>query len=113
MFVIESIQRLDNRVANPAYIVALFAGIGIVLTGPFGFGLAWIQAAIALYVVVAVVGIVGYAPALGRQLALAHRTRGQWHLAAARRAQLLGLLLLVVVLLIVALMVFKPGLWSA
>jgi uncharacterized membrane protein len=113
VFVIESIQRLDQRVANPAYIVAALAGIGIVLTGPFGFDAPWIATAIALYVVVAVLGIVFYAPALRRQLDLAGSAPdGATYGAAARRSQLLGLVMIVIVFVIVALMVFKPSLWA-
>lgn len=56
VFVIESIGRLDRRIANPAYIVAFLAGAGIVLTGPFSFGTLWVGAAIVLYVLVALLG---------------------------------------------------------
>jgi uncharacterized membrane protein len=113
VFVIESIQRLDSRVANPAYIVAALAGIGIVLTGPFGFEEPWIATAIVLYVVVAFLGIVFYAPALRHQLALAGAApEGPEYAGAARRSQLLGLAMIVIVLVIIGLMVLKPALWA-
>jgi uncharacterized membrane protein len=114
VFVIESIQRLDQRVANPAYIVAFLAGVAIVLTGPYGFDTPWIATAIGLYVLVAVLGITLYAPAVRRQLDLARSApAGEDYGAAARRSQLLGVLVTAVVLVIVALMVFKPALWAA
>jgi uncharacterized membrane protein len=113
VFVIESIQRLDRRVANPAYILAAIAGVGIVLTGPYGFEAPWIATAIALYALVAVVGITIYAPAVRVQLDLARRApESDAYGAAARRSQLLGILVTVIVLVIVALMVLKPALWA-
>ncbi len=113
VFVIESIQRLDRRVANPAYILAFIAGVGIVLTGPYGFESPWIVSAIVLYVLVAVLGITLYGPAVRRQLALAREAPASADYgAAARRSQLLGILVTLIVLVIVGLMVFKPTLWA-
>ena len=111
VFVIESIGRLDRGVANPAYIVTLLAGIGMVLTGPFSFEALWISAAIVLYVVVAVLGFTMYAPAMRRQLALAREDPGTpAYAAAARRSQATGLLVTGLVVVIVLLMVLKPTL---
>ena len=113
VFVLESISRLDRRVANPAYIVAAVAGVAIVLTGPYGFESPWIVAAIVLYVIVAVLGIAVYAPAAHAQLDLARTAPDSpAYAAAARRTQLLGLLVTAIVLVIVWLMVAKPALWG-
>lgn len=112
-FVIESIRGLDRRVSNPAYIVAAAAGIGIVLTGPYGFETPWIVAAIALYVFVAVLGITVYAPAMRTQLDLAQRAPASHaYAAAARRSRVLFFFVTGLVLAIVALMVLKPALWA-
>jgi uncharacterized membrane protein len=114
VFVIESIRRLDRRVANPSYIVAAIAGACVVITGPFHFESAWLLTAIAIYVLVAVLGISVYAPAVRVQLALARTApESDAYAAAARRSRLLGLLVTLMVLLIVALMVVKPVLWAA
>ncbi|HET7830521.1 MAG TPA: DUF2269 family protein [Candidatus Limnocylindrales bacterium] len=114
VFVIESIRRLDRRVANPAYIVAAIAGVGIVLTGPYRFETPWIVAAIVLYVLVAVLGIALYAPAIRAQLDLARRApESEAYGVAARRAQALGILVTAIVVVIVGLMVFKPALWGS
>jgi uncharacterized membrane protein len=81
---------VGRRVANPAYIVALLAGIGIVLTGPFSFESLWISASIVLYVVVAVLGIAVYAPLARRQLAAASADPTSTEYAdLARRSMLL------------------------
>ena len=109
VFVIESIRRLDRRVANPAYIVVLLAGAATVLTGPFRFDTFWIGAAIMLYVLVAALGITIYAPAMRRQLALAGTDPGSPEYAtAARRSRVIGLVVTGIVIVIVALMVLKP-----
>jgi uncharacterized membrane protein len=109
VWVIESVRQLDRRVANPAYLVLLVAGIGIVLTGPFTFQAFWVSSAIVLYIVVAALGGALYAPAIRRQLAAAEAdpTSPEYD-RATRQSRLLGGLVLLIVLLIVALMVFKP-----
>ena len=109
LFVIASIRRLDRRVANPAYLVVFLAGAGMVLTGPFTFQAFWVAAAIVLYVLVAILGITVYAPAVRRQLALAREDPATHaYDAAARRARLIGLGVTAIVVVIVALMVLKP-----
>ena len=113
VFVIESVQRLDRRVANPAYVAAALAGLAIVFTGPYGIGQPWIVAAIVLYALVAVLGITIYGPAVRAQLALARTDPSTpAYGAAARQARILGLLVTAIVLVIVALMVLKPQLWA-
>ncbi|MGH2483388.1 MAG: hypothetical protein ACRDE9_02895 [Candidatus Limnocylindria bacterium] len=47
-FVIQTIRLLDSRIANPAYVVVLLTGIGMVLTGAYSFTTGWILAAIGL-----------------------------------------------------------------
>jgi uncharacterized membrane protein len=114
VFVIESIRRLDRRVANPAYIVAALAGLAIVATGPYRLDEPWIVSAILLYVLVAVLGITLYGPAVRAQLALARTDpSARAYRQAARHSQLLGLLVTGIVLVIVALMILKPQLWAA
>src|SRR3990172_131127 len=66
---IDGIRRLDSRIANPAYIVLLLTGIAMVLNLGYSLTTLWIAAALVLYVLVAIVGIVLYAPALRRQRA--------------------------------------------
>jgi uncharacterized membrane protein len=113
VFVIESIRRLDRRVANPAYIVAALAGAGVVVTGPYGFEAPWILASIGLYTLVAVLGITLYAPAMRAQLDLARRApESRAYAVAAGRSRRLFFVVLAIVLVIVWLMVTKPSLWA-
>jgi uncharacterized membrane protein len=108
---LESIRVLDSRVANPAYIVLLLTGLGMVFNANVPLTTFWIAAAIVLYVMVAVIGIVLYAPALRRQRAEAERDPiSPDYDRAAFRANALGMLTIAAVGVILYLMVFKPTL---
>lgn len=109
LFAIEGIRWLDRRIANPMYVVVLVTGILMVLSGAYSFETGWIAASIALYVLVAVVGIAFFAPAIRRQLTEAERDPASpAYAAAAARTTRLGLLTTAAVGVIVALMVTKP-----
>lgn len=106
---IEGIRQLDSRIANPAYVLVLLTGIGMVALGVFSFTTGWIVAAIALYVVLVVVGFALFSPAIKRQLEEAKRDpTSPAYAAAAARSNLFGIGTLVVVVVIVFLMVAKP-----
>lgn len=106
---IEGVRRLDRRFANPGYIVLLITGISMVITGGYRFSQGWISAAIALYVLTAILGIAAFAPAIRRQLAEAEADpASEAYAAAARRVNLLGGLTTAIVAAIVFLMVTKP-----
>jgi uncharacterized membrane protein len=109
VWAIQTIHRLDTRVANPAYGVLLVTGILMVLGGLFSFQTGWLATAIVLYVLVAIVGIALYAPAIRRQLAEAERDpTSSAYGVAERRSNALGLVTTAIVLVIVFLMVVKP-----
>jgi uncharacterized membrane protein len=108
-FVLRSIRALDRRVANPAYVVVLLTGLGLVAWGPFDLAAGWIQAALGLYALVVVIGITLFAPALRRQLAAAEADPGsEAYRRAARWSNGLGIVTVTLVLAIVVLMVAKP-----
>jgi uncharacterized membrane protein len=109
VFTIQTIRRLDNRLATPAYIVLLISGVGMILAGAFSFTAGWIQAALGLYVIAALMGIFLFAPALRRQLAEAEADpASEAYRAAAARSNLLGIVVTLIVVVIVYLMVAKP-----
>jgi uncharacterized membrane protein len=84
-----------------------------VMGGLFSFRSSWLELALALYILVAIVGIVVYAPTLRRQIALAEADPSSAEYAAvARRSNILGIATIAIVVVIVALMVFKPALWG-
>jgi len=108
-FVIGGIRRLDRRLANPAYIVVLLTGIGMIIVGPFSIEYNWIRAALVLYASAVLMGIFGFAPAIRRQLAEAEADpRSDAYETAARRSDRFGILMVAIVLVIVWLMVAKP-----
>jgi uncharacterized membrane protein len=109
LFVIGTVRLIDRRVANPGYLVLLATGILMVAGGLYSFETGWIVAAIALYVLTALLGIMAFAPAIRRQLAEAETDPGSdAYAAAASRSSALGVLTTAIVIAIVALMVLKP-----
>jgi uncharacterized membrane protein len=110
--IMRGVQQLDGYVANPAYVLLLPTGALMVWLGGIGFGTHWVDAAMTLWLILALLGFFGYSPLLRRQIASAERegvnvpaTR-----AIALRANIVTVMLAVVVLAIFVLMVFKPSL---
>lgn len=113
-FTLRTIKLIDDRVANPSYGVLLLTGLAMVWVSDFPFHTPWLEAAIALYLVMMLLGVFGYTPTLKRQIA-ALEQRGPAspeYRALAARGRLLGAILGVVVITIVFLMVVKPVLWG-
>jgi uncharacterized membrane protein len=81
----------------------------MIVGGLYSFETGWIVAAIALYVLTALLGLLAFAPAIRRQLAEAAKDpTSPAYAAAASRSAALGLLTTAIVVAIVALMVLKP-----
>lgn len=109
VWTMNGIRRLDRFVANPAYVVLLVTGVLMIVGGVFSFQTGWIVAALAIYVVVVVIGIALYAPALRRQIAEAEiDPTSVSYAAAAGHTNMLGVVTTGAVLVILALMVVKP-----
>lgn len=109
LWTMRGIRRLDNFIATPAYVVLAVTGVLMVLTGAFSFTQGWIIAGIALYVLVVILGIALYAPALKRQITEAEADpTSPAYAEAARRSNIYGIITIGTVLLIVVLMVTKP-----
>lgn len=107
---LKGIRTLDDRFANPAYVLLLVTGVSMVLVGDLSFGTLWISAALGLYVVMALVAITLFTPALRKQIALveAGEQRSDAHAALAKRSGMVGGILALLVIAIVFLMVTKP-----
>jgi len=109
VFAIETVRWLDRSIANPAYIVLLITGVGMVLTGVYSFTTGWIVISLVLYVAVAILGVAAFGPAIRRQLAEAeHDATSVEYSAAAARSNAFGLLTTAIALVIATLMVTKP-----
>lgn len=108
---LRGVKFLDDRVANPAYLLLGAVGVAMVLIGPWRFETLWIAVSIGLYLALALVGFGLYSPTLSRQIRV-YETDGPASpefAALGRRGRLLGILLAVIVVAIIVLMVLKPG----
>jgi uncharacterized membrane protein len=110
--VLRGIKFLDDRIANPAYGLLLVLGLAMVWEAGIPFSTFWIAASLVLYVVLVIVAVTGYSPALRRQVALAEagRVDSDEYRQAARRGGISGGILGVIVVIIIFFMVTKPTL---
>ena len=110
LHVLRGIKFLDDRLANPAYVLLLLTGLAMVGVGAIAITTTWIAAALALYVVLVLLGLGVFSRALARQIRMLETGDGETAAYAAldRRTTLSGALLVVIALVIVFLMVVKP-----
>ena len=108
-FALNTIKKLDARLANPAYGVLPLTGVIMVLISDgLGFTTFWIAVAIGLYILVGVLAGAFFAPSLRRQTALADEAGSPAYEAAARGTRTTGILTMLPVGGILYLMVMKP-----
>jgi uncharacterized membrane protein len=109
VWVLDGTRQVERRIANPAYVLLLVTGILMVSTGAFRFDQGWIATAIALYVFIALFGLLVFAPAVRRQRAeAAVDPTSARYAGLARRTRLYSALTTGIVVVIVLLMVTKP-----
>ena len=110
--VLRGIRFLDDRIANPAYGLLLVLGLAMVWESGIPFSTFWIAASLVLYVVVTVMAVALFSPALRQQVALAEagRTDSNEYRQVAKRSGAVGRILVVIVVIIVFFMVTKPTL---
>jgi uncharacterized membrane protein len=111
-YVLRTIKFIDDRIANPCYLLLAVTGLGMVFL-PIGPSptTPWLLIAIVLYIVALLLGFLMYSPALRRQIEAAEKagpTSAEYNVAAAQGRQL-GIIIAVIVVAIVFLMVVKPG----
>lgn len=108
-FALDTIKKLDARLANPAYGVLPLTGVIMVLVSDaWEITTFWIIAAIILYALVGVTAGALFAPSLRRQTELADEAGSAAYEAAARRTRTTGLLTMLPIAGIIYLMVMKP-----
>ena len=113
-FALRGVKILDDRVANPAYVLLLITGVAMTFMADIPITTPWILTGLALYVAVALIGIFGYGPLLRRQIALieADGLRSPEYALLSRLGMILGIVLALLTLAITFLMVVKPPLWA-
>jgi uncharacterized membrane protein len=114
-FALRGVKILDDRIANPSYIMLLITGVALTFIGGLPLTTPWILSALVLYVILVLVGLFGYTPTLRRQVQLAEagQVDSSEYAALAQRGTVLGIVLAVLVVAITFFMVVKPPLWSA
>ena len=114
LFTLHTIKFLDDRMANPAYVVSLLTGLAMIYVSGYTFTTPWLMLSLALYALLVILGIFGYSPTLAQQIQLAETTGPETaeYQAMARRGRMLGMVLGIITVGIVFLMVVKPPLWG-
>jgi uncharacterized membrane protein len=112
LHVLRGIKILDDRFANPAYALLLVLGLAMVWEAGIPLSTFWIAASLVLYAALVVIAVVGYSPALRRQLTLAEAGRidSDEYRQVARRGGIIGGILGGIVVVIIFFMVTKPTL---
>lgn len=114
-FTLRTIKLIDDRMANPAYGFLLLTGLIMVFTVPIPLSRTpWLQVALVFYILLVLLGLLGYTPTLRRQIQLleSEGAASPAYQAMARRGRSIGILLAVAVLIITYLMVVRPQLWG-
>lgn len=113
-YTLRGVKLIDDRVANPAYVLVLLTGLGMVLTANIELSRPWILLSIILWFAGLLIAVFGYTPTLRKQIAEAEAggADSEGYQATAWRGTVLGIVLGVMVLFIIYLMVFKPALWG-
>jgi uncharacterized membrane protein len=109
--VLRGIKTLDDRFANPAYVLLLVTGLANVVIGSIPITTPWILGGLILWAVLLVLGSGVYTPTLRRQIAAleAGGSDSPSYRSLAARGQMTGIVLAIIVVVIVFLMVVKPG----
>lgn len=113
-FTLRGIKLIDDRVANPAYGLLLATGLLMAFVVQLSLTTPWLLTSLVLYLLVVLVGLLGYTPSLRRQIQLleSERFASPKYQTLARYTTMLGIVLTFLALIIVFLMVVKPGLWA-
>jgi uncharacterized membrane protein len=109
--VLRGIKFLDDRLANPAYVLLLLTGIAMIVVGDIPTDTLWIGVSLALYIVTAILGLGFYSPTLKKQIEAADRggPGDPDYQRLAKRGSMLGAIMGVIVVDIIFLMEVKPG----
>lgn len=111
-FSLRVIKTLDDKFANPAYVILLITGVAMVIESGIGFSTFWISTALGLFIVTTLIALLVFTPTLRKQVELAEAGRldSPEFGSLAKRGGILGAVLGVLVVIIVFLMVTKPTL---
>jgi uncharacterized membrane protein len=108
--VLRTIKFLDDRIANPAYVLLLLTGLFMIVSAGIPVRL-WIALSIGLWLVLVVVGLGVYTPTLREQIRVleSEGPGSEEYQRLSSRGRTLGIVLGIIVVVIVFLMVTKPA----
>lgn len=111
-FALKGIQMLDDFMANPAYILSLFTGLGLcwyMHLNPFN--AFWLWSSLILYALAAGTGIAVYSPILKKQIAVlaSNGKESEAYQQLNKKGMYTGLFICLLALSIVLIMVAKPA----
>ncbi len=109
--VLRGFKTLDDRFANPGYLLLFVTGLSMVFVENLALTTFWVAAAILLWLTAIAIGFLMYTPTLRRRI---ERLEQQGADSPAfqrtsQRGSVLGIILAVIVVMIVFLMIVKPG----
>jgi uncharacterized membrane protein len=110
-FALRTVKFMDDRIANPCYILLLLTGVGMVHAAGYSWSLKWIHGSMALLLLMAALGFAVYTPTLRKQIAAldARGPNDPEFLKLGKRGAMLGGIMGLITLAILWLMVFKPA----
>lgn len=113
-FTLQSIKVINDRLVLPAVVLALITWVVMVYNSGQSLQTPWILLVIAFWLVVLLLGLLGYSPALRAQIALAEKpgADSDEYKTSAWRSTIIGIAIGIVALMILLLMVFQPTLWG-
>jgi uncharacterized membrane protein len=109
-FSLRAIKSVNDRMANPAYGLLLILGVAMILIGKISITTPWLMTAVALYVILLLIGWLGYTPTLRQRIEMLDQSgvSSLEFTALTRRATTLGIIMGVIAFAIVYFMVVKP-----
>ena len=113
-FTLRGVKLIDDRVANPAYVLLLVTGLVMAFLVELPLTTPWLLTSLVLYVILALTGLLLYTPALKRQIRFLDEpgVNSPEYQAASKRGTLIGIFVAILAVSIIFLMVVKPPLWS-
>jgi uncharacterized membrane protein len=113
-FALRTIKLIDDRIANPTYVLLLLTGLTMAFIVPIPLSTPWLTSALILYALATLLGIGVFVPIFKRQIRLLEREGldSPRYRATYNQSRLLGIVVGIMVMMISFLMVVKPALWG-
>lgn len=111
LFALKGIKTMDDKFANPGYILSSITGLALCYVGHLNILHSfWLMSSLILFVLAAATGIALYSPTLNRQIAVlqVEGSGSEAYKKLDRRGNIIGGFIFLMAITIVFLMVTKP-----